>query len=114
MVSIFRPDDPEPLKKPRKFLAVFLLAKAQPEHARLNDAVHHHSGGDYKLAFRQAYRDGSAVVGYLMTSTTRPYDMGFGQILLNGDRHLIVEVGDMYAEDGLNVAGAWLRSRQGK
>jgi len=108
----FKPTEIEPLHTPKKYLGVFILPKPQNEHKRLPEAIAHHSGNDFKLAFRQSMRDGSAVVGYLFTSATRPYDMGFGQVLLNGDQHLIVELGDMYSEEGLNVAGAWLRSRQ--
>jgi hypothetical protein len=74
-------------------LGVFILAKLQAEHGKLPDAITFHSGGDFKLAFRQSFRDSSAVVGYVFTSRTRPYHMGFGGVLLNGDQHLIVKLG---------------------
>lgn len=38
--------------------------------------------------------------------------MGFG--LLNGDTHLIVEIGDKYSEEGHNIAATWLRAHQSK
>lgn len=94
----------------RRYLAIFILPEPKAEHALIERAVAHHSGGDYKRAFIHANRDGSGVVGYLFTSNTVPWQMGFG--LLNGDKELIVEVGDLYSEVGHNVAGAWLRGHK--
>lgn len=95
-----------------KYLAIFFLPVPQKEHAEIEKAVAYHSDGDYKRAFLNANRDGSGIVGYVFTSNTVPWKMGFG--LLNGDTKLIVEVGDKYCEDGHNIAGAWLRARQGR
>lgn len=96
----------------RKYLAIFFLPVPQKEHAEIEKAVAYHSDGDYKRAFLNANRDGSGVVGYLFTSNTVPWQMGFG--LLNGDTKLIVEIGDKYSEDGHNIAAAWLRSHQSR
>lgn len=86
----------------RRFLAVFLLDKPQPEHARIKDAIAHHSDGDYKLAFTH----GAGTVAYLFSSNTHPRDMGFG--VLNQDSYLVVEVGDVCSEQHLNVAASWI------
>ena len=93
----------------RKYLAVFLVPKLEAEHATIPAAVAHHSGGDFKQAFSIARKDG-AMIGYVFTSEKVPWEMGLG--LLNPDQALIVELGELYDERNLNVAGAWLRARQ--
>lgn len=95
-----------------RYLAIFFLPVPQKEHVNIEKSVAYHSDGDYKLAFMNANRDGSGVIGYLFSSNEMPWRMAFG--LLNGDTHLIVEVGEKYSEVGHNVAAAWLRAHQSK
>lgn len=97
----------------RKFLAIFILPTPQKEHARLVDAVAYHSDGDYTLAFRQGMKDG-AVIAYFMTSASNPWEMGFGQVLLNQDKHLILELSERHWLDRMNVAEAWLKAHRRK
>lgn len=96
----------------RRFLAVFLLPKLETEHAAIVDCVRAHSEGDFKQIFATANRSEGGALGYVFTSDTPPWQMGFG--LLNPDRVLVVELGNQYSETGLNVAGAWLRAHQEK
>lgn len=100
------------MRELRKFLVIFVLPVAQAEHARIAAAVKDHSDGECQIAFTWAAPkpDKSAVVAYLFTSEIHPGDMGFG--LLNQDSFLLVELGDLCAEKGMNVAAAWMRRRR--
>ena len=93
----------------RKYLAVFFVPKTDLEHVHIKLAIEHHSDGDCQMAFMQAgpRPDVPFVIAYLVTSGTDAREMGFG--LLNGDRVIVVEIGDNFQVVGSNLAEEWLR-----
>lgn len=99
----------------RKFLGIFLLRVARPEHAQLLDVLRNASAGDLALAFTcpsTKGEDKGAVVAYLFTLQIPLKDLDFSRILLRGDEHLIVEVGDLHRDFGFGVARAWLSKHE--
>lgn len=90
----------------RNFLAVFLLPAPQREHAQIVEIIRQASGGDFKSAFA-----GAQCIGYLFTSELKPWDISFGKVLMNNDSVLIIEVGELHAQQNLRVAENWLTAR---
>lgn len=100
------------MRETKRYLAVFFIPKQEQEHASIAAAIKHHSDGDYQLVHMQVGQrpDVPFTVAYLFTSGTPPWEMGFG--LLNGDKHVIVEVGDRSFVSGSNLAEKWLREHE--
>ena len=101
--------------KRKNFLLVVQSPALQAEHARIKDAVHYHSGGDYIEVFKEtsAPRGSKAsgteipfTVAYLFSTETHPTEMGFG--LLTGDTYLLLEVGATNWADGFSRVRLWL------
>lgn len=85
------------------FLAVFLLPVPQQEHREIVDVIRRVSDGDFKSAFV-----GAQCIAYVFASEVKPWDLGFGKVLMNNDSVLIVELGELYAQQNLRVAENWL------
>jgi hypothetical protein len=103
----------------KSFLLVVHSPALQAEHRNIVDAVQHHSLGDFIEVFKEtsAPRGSRAsgteipfVVAYLFSTETPPSKMGFG--LLNGDRHLLLEVGQATWVDGFSRVRDWLDRRR--
>jgi hypothetical protein len=99
----------------KEFLLIVQSPALQGEHKVIVDAVSFHSGGDFIEVFKEtsAPRGTRAskaeipfVVAYLYSTETPPSKMGFG--LLNGDRHVLLEVGSATWADGFSRVRAWL------
>ena len=87
----------------RKFLGLFLLPKPKFEHRRLVDVIRSIAGSEYKQIFVSG-----PTIAFLFMADIPASKMGFSTVLLNGDSHLIVEVGESFAHEGLGIAGDWL------
>ncbi len=93
----------------RNYLAVFVLPVPQREHAKIVDVIRDASGGDFKAAFFGTWGG-----GYLFSSELKPWEIGFGKVIMNDDSVLIVELGELFAQDNLRVSENWLKSHLGK
>lgn len=100
--------------EPKKYLAVFILPAPKPENARIRDALEYHSGGDFKMAFTYGAKGQSSIIGYLFTTNKPLYEIGFGTAVLNEDSFLLLELGDLCAEQGLNVAYQWMQAHRAR
>ncbi len=100
------------MRELKKYLAVFVVPKTESEHQHIRAAIDHHSCGDFQMVFMQVgpKPDLQFTVSYLFTSDKPPHEMGFG--LLNGDQHLVVEVGEWTFVDGSVRAQEWLRKHR--
>ena len=94
----------------RNYLMLQHLKFPVIEHAQIESRL---SGwaSDVKLAFNTANKSEGGVVAYLFTSDIPRREMVFGPVMKE-DRLLVVEVTGRHVEQGLNVAGAWLRAHQ--
>ena len=89
----------------RNYLAIFLLPKPHREHGHLVEIIREVSGGEFKAAFV-----GAQCIGYVFASELLPWDIGFGKVLMNDDSVLIVELGELFAQQNLRVAENWLKA----
>lgn len=104
----------------RMYLLLVISSALDAEHAKIVDAVRHHSDGNFVEVFKQAavvrgHRAKDEPIpfstAYLFTSETPPSRMGFP--LLNGDRYLILPVAQTaHWHEGLSVAHAWLAQQE--
>jgi hypothetical protein len=99
----------------KKFLLLVSSPELQKEHSSIVDALQFHSGGDFVEVLKEtsAPRGTKAsgvaipfVVAYLFSTETPASKMGFG--LLNGDRYVLLEVGEAGWVDGFSRVRAWL------
>jgi hypothetical protein len=99
----------------KEFLLIVQSPALQGEHKSIVDAVSFHSGGDFievlketsaPRGTRAAKAEIPFVVAYLFSTETPPSQMGFG--LLNGDRHVLLEVGSATWVDGFSRVRGWL------
>jgi hypothetical protein len=99
----------------KQFLLIVQSPDLQPEHKNILEAVQHHSLGDFIEVFKEtsAPRGSRATgfatpftVAYMLSTETPPSQMGFG--LLNGDRYLLLELGERCWIDGYARARSWL------
>lgn len=87
------------------FVAIFNLPKPQPEHGKIKDVIREVSGGDFKLF---PLPGGIACV---FTAKVKPWQIGFGTILLNTDSVLITEITPgSFSHSGFGAAGGWINS----
>ena len=100
----------------RKYLAVFVLPITQPEHAKIKDAIKHHSEGDFQCVFTHGVRNEggklASTIAYVFMSESHPRNMGFG--VLNQDSYFVVELGNTCSEQGMNLARGWMRRHRPK
>lgn len=89
------------MKKP--YLALFGLPKPAQEHVGIVGVIRAASGGDFK----QFPVPGG--MGFVFMSETKPWELSFDRILMNGDTLLITELGDV-VHQGYGAAAGWLNS----
>lgn len=97
----------------RKFLGVFWLPVPQPEHAKIIEVLKSASKGDCKQVFAFGDVKKGATLGVLFTCDSKPWHVDFSRVLLNEDKYLLIEVGDLSCHFGLGIAETWLRSHPG-
>lgn len=89
----------------RHFFAFFNLPRPQPEHRKIADVIREVSSGDFKIA---------PVAGGIVavfTAKLRPWQIGFGTVLLNEDSLFITEIRPgSYSHRGFGAAGGWINS----
>lgn len=100
-----RPLSQDEYRQERLYLALFLLPRAQPEHAKLIEVIKTVSLGDYK----QFVIPGG--IAYVYMSQTVPWDMPFGKILLNQDSYFITEMAGVWGQRGFGAVEGWLNTR---
>lgn len=99
-----RPLTREEYLQERFYFALILLPKAQPEHARLIEAIKTASAGTYK----QFVIPGGVI--YVYKSTTVPWEMPFGKILLNQDSYFITDMTGVWGHQGFGAIEGWLNT----
>jgi hypothetical protein len=88
------------------YFALFNLPKPTYEHAEIVEVIREVSSGDFK----QFPVPGG--IAYVFASETKPWNVGFGKILMNTDSVMIMEIGEETDLRGFGVMAGWLNSHR--
>ena len=86
------------------YFAIFGLPSPIPEHVQIVDVIRTASAGDFK----QFVMTGG--MGFVFSSSMKPWQLSFDRILLNADTLFITEINEGFTHRGYGAAAGWLNS----